>query len=181
MDPVEHLVTLDVREELRSGGEPLPRILNTVAALSPGQGLRLLATFEPKPLYAVLGQRGFSHQSQPLGEGDWEVIFSPPAVPKETLDTSNPIQPESTSLPSFDSWPKAAVFLDNRNLLPPDPLMRILEALQQMQKGNVLETLLDRDPVLLYRELESRGDVWHIDKEDPEGVRLWIKVGSTHE
>lgn len=47
-------LTLDVREELRRGGEPLPRIMETVRQLAPGQALRLLATFEPLPLYAVL-------------------------------------------------------------------------------------------------------------------------------
>ena len=37
--------TLDVRAELRGGGEPLPRILKAVGALAPGQALRLLVPF----------------------------------------------------------------------------------------------------------------------------------------
>ncbi len=49
-------LTLDVRPELRHGGEPLPRILQAVAQLEPDQPLRLLTTFEPIPLYAVLGR-----------------------------------------------------------------------------------------------------------------------------
>jgi len=49
---------LDVRPELRAGGEPFGRIMQAVAGLAPGQGLRLLATFEPVPLYAVLSRKG---------------------------------------------------------------------------------------------------------------------------
>ena len=51
-------LTPDVRPELRAGGEPFPRIMQAVASLEPGQALRLLATFEPIPLYAVLGRKG---------------------------------------------------------------------------------------------------------------------------
>ena len=43
-------LTLDVRPELRNGGEPFARIMQAVGDLAPGQALRLLATFEPIPL-----------------------------------------------------------------------------------------------------------------------------------
>ena len=72
-------LTLDVREELRRGGEPLPRILGAVGSLASGQTLRLLVNFEPLPLYALLGRKGFDHQAVCHGEGDWEVLFSPQA------------------------------------------------------------------------------------------------------
>ena len=44
-------LTLDVRPTLRAGGEPFAQIMQAVASLEPGQALRLLATFEPVPLY----------------------------------------------------------------------------------------------------------------------------------
>src|SRR6185437_10445310 len=69
-------LTLDVREELRGGGEPLPRLLQAVRDLAPGQALRLLATFEPLPLYALLARKGFGHRAVRVGEGDWEVLFA---------------------------------------------------------------------------------------------------------
>lgn len=71
------LSTLDVREILRAGGEPFSKIMEAVNALSPGQGLRLLATFKPVPLFGVMAQRGFGHTEQEIGDGDWEVIFTP--------------------------------------------------------------------------------------------------------
>ena len=71
------LVTLDVRDILKSGGEPFSDIMRTVESLAPNQGLRLLAIFKPVPLFSVLGQRGFSHTEREIGGGDWEVIFTP--------------------------------------------------------------------------------------------------------
>lgn len=73
------LSTLDVREILRAGGEPFSKIMEAVNALSPGQGLRLLATFKPVPLFGVMTQRGFGHTEHEIGGGDWEIIFMPSA------------------------------------------------------------------------------------------------------
>jgi uncharacterized protein (DUF2249 family) len=71
------LSTLDVRDILKAGGEPFSQIMQAVEALTPGQGLRLLATFKPVPLFSVMAQRGFGHAEREIGGGDWEVIFTP--------------------------------------------------------------------------------------------------------
>jgi hypothetical protein len=44
------IVELDLQPMLRAGGEPFEKIMQTVAALGPDQGLRLFATFKPTPL-----------------------------------------------------------------------------------------------------------------------------------
>ena len=71
------LSTLDVRDILKAGGEPFSQIMQAVETLVPGQGLRLLATFKPVPLFNVMAQRGFGHTEREIGGGDWEVIFTP--------------------------------------------------------------------------------------------------------
>lgn len=68
-------VTLDVREDLRRGQEPFPRIMATVRALGPDEGLELYATFEPRPLYAVMAELGFDASAEQLPNGDWRVRF----------------------------------------------------------------------------------------------------------
>ncbi len=68
---------LDVRPILRSGGEPFQEIMGAVASLRAGQGLRLLATFKPTPLFSVMASKGFSHEAREIGGGDWEVLFQP--------------------------------------------------------------------------------------------------------
>ncbi|MGH8302053.1 MAG: DUF2249 domain-containing protein [Steroidobacteraceae bacterium] len=162
-------LTVDVREELRRGGEPLSRILQAVNELVPGQALRLLATFEPLPLYAVLGSKGFGHSAKSLGAGDWEVIFTPEAVPVRQAGAAR-----VASDASLAGWPKPSTYLDNRGLEPPAPLVRILDALERLGAGEVLEALNERDPVFLYPELQARGAAIHTDKVSG-GIRILIR------
>jgi len=79
MPPVT--ITLDVREDIRGGREPFPRIMEAVGRLRDGEQLRILAPFEPRPLIGVLAAQGFTANISPLDGGDFEIIFStPPAV-----------------------------------------------------------------------------------------------------
>lgn len=162
---------LDVREELRNGGEPLPHILEAVEKLAPGQALKLFATFEPLPLYAMLARKGFDHSATHLGEGDWEVLFTPGAAkPKAKAEKPKSV----TSATSTEGWPAPSAHLDNRGLQPPEPLVRILDALEHLTPGQVMEAINERDPVFLYPELEARGAAIHTDKQ-ADGVHLLIR------
>lgn len=49
------------------------------------------------------------------------------------------------------------VVLDARGLEPPEPMIRILEALASLPKDSDLQALTDRRPVHLYPLLEQRG------------------------
>jgi uncharacterized protein (DUF2249 family) len=68
---------LDVRPELESGGEPFVRIMEAVASIKPGGTLVIIAPFEPIPLYDVLGERGFSHETARVADDKWVVRFAP--------------------------------------------------------------------------------------------------------
>jgi uncharacterized protein (DUF2249 family) len=72
----EDIVTLDVRESLKSGREPFGVIMQAAARLAVGQKLLLIAPFEPVPLYGVMAQRGFECHATERGDGAWEVLFS---------------------------------------------------------------------------------------------------------
>lgn len=67
---------LDVRPELERGGEPFVRIMEAATALVPGQTLVLIAPFEPVPLYAALGGRGFTHETARAAADEWVVRFT---------------------------------------------------------------------------------------------------------
>jgi uncharacterized protein (DUF2249 family) len=68
-------LTLDVRPFFANGRPPLPAIMNAVHQLQPGQALILIAPFEPAPLYQLMGERGYSHESRETGDGAWEITF----------------------------------------------------------------------------------------------------------
>lgn len=74
VDP-DGIEDLDVRKQLREGGEPFERIMAAAGGLPDGGVLRVRAIFEPRPLYSVMASRGFEHWSEELGEEDWRVWF----------------------------------------------------------------------------------------------------------
>lgn len=144
-------VDVDVRPILRAGGEPFSVIMAALDHLEPGQGLRLYATFKPLSLFAVMADKGFAHAANEIDGGEWEVLFTP----AETAVTT----PSSRVQPA-DSWPEPIFRLDNRDLDPPEPMVRILGAAEQLAPGETLSALLRREPVFLFPHLEKRGYRW---------------------
>jgi uncharacterized protein (DUF2249 family) len=65
--------------------------------------------------------------------------------------------------------------IDNRGLQPPEPMVRILSELGSLDAGEELVALMDREPMLLYPELERRGFSWSFD-EHGDGYRLVIRL-----
>ncbi len=164
-------VDLDVRPELRAGQEPFEKIMSAVATLPPGQGLRLFATFKPTPLLYVLGSQGFSHEAKELAGGEWEVLFRP-ADASASENVPSPV-------PGDDSaWPEPVRQIDNRDLDPPEPMVRTLAATETLQEGDVLSALLCREPVFLLPELAKRGHRWRGGFEaDGTTYKLLVRIG----
>ncbi len=168
-------VDLDVRPILRSGGEPFQMIMETVAALEPHQGLRLFATFKPTPLFRVLGSRGFSPEAKELTDGEWEVLF-------HRVEVSNPGgdgAPAAAPAADDTTWPEPVQHMDNRDLDPPEPMVRILAATETLAAGEVLSALLCREPVFLFPELAKRGHQWR-GAFEPDGTtyKVLVRIGA---
>jgi uncharacterized protein (DUF2249 family) len=148
------IITLDVRDEINQGREPFGKIMGTVARLRPDEKLRLIAPFEPLPLYSVLAKRGYSHASKQLESGDWEVVFTPGDGQKTEAkhDTS-----AAASSGVGTAKPSSYVDLDARGLEPPQPMVKILEALATLPADAGLRAQTDRRPMHLFAHLEERG------------------------
>lgn len=155
-------VTLDVREDLKKGREPFAKIMQTVSALKQNENLRLIAPFRPAPLFAVMNAKGFSHAAKQTTEGDWEVVFT-----REGKDGPASHEPVHRR-PSSDCAGKKYVEIDARGLEPPQPLVKILEALPQIPDESEIKALTDRRPVHLYAHLDERGYVGRTE-EQPDG------------
>jgi uncharacterized protein (DUF2249 family) len=146
-------IDVDVRPILRAGGEPFSIIMAALERLEPGEGLRLYAPFKPVPLFDVMARKGFAHREAELEGGEWEIRFMPDDGSLEAAE------PTSAAL-SAGNWPEPVVHLDNRDLDPPEPMVRILAALERLAPGQTLCALLSREPVFLFRELTKRGHDW---------------------
>lgn len=167
---------LDVRPILRAGGEPFAEIMKAVSSLAPGQGLRLFATFKPVPLFAVLAKKGFTHEETELEGGEWEVRFIPGAA--SPAEPATPAPAAGKPAVAEGDWPAPVQEMDNRELDPPEPMVRILAATEQMARGEVLTALLCREPAFLIPELESRGHAWKgAFEDDGTTYRIHIRIG----
>ncbi|MBI2393055.1 MAG: DUF2249 domain-containing protein [Deltaproteobacteria bacterium] len=164
--PAARIVDLDVREDLRAGREPFQRIVDAAKALPADGVLRVRAIFEPAPLYGVFAKRGFAHATERLGDEDWRVWFHRDA--QRRIATGGAPAPEPKSGDDV-------VFLDVRDLEPPEPMVRTLEALASLPRGGTLVQLNVRVPQLLLPKLAERGFTWEVREQSPDLVRLFIR------
>lgn len=169
------LRTLDVRTILEAGGEPFGEIMKATAALEDGQGLRLLATFNPVPLYSIMEGKGYSHQERQIEGGDWEVILMPRAAAAAAAAQA---APATTGAVDTAGWPAPSRTVDLRGMLPPEPLVLTLETLEAMAVGEVMEGCYDREPLLLYPELDVRGHPYQCDKRGANEYHVRIRRGA---
>jgi uncharacterized protein (DUF2249 family) len=63
---------LDVRDRDDS---PFPVISDALDDLGPDESLRLGNSFEPEPLYDVLADRGFDHETERVDDDEWHVTI----------------------------------------------------------------------------------------------------------
>ena len=165
------VIELDVREDLRAGREPFSRIMIVVEALRDTDVLHLRAIFEPVPLFRVLGKRGFLHESQAHAADDWSVWFWRSATGGSVSTTPASASPRQDDAPDDDEH---TVYLDVRGGTPPEPMMRTLVALEQLERGRTLIQINNRVPQFLLPMLAERGFAWEIDESRPDRVLLRI-------
>ena len=157
----ENIVTLDVREDLRQGREPFSKIMNVVAQLHSDENLLLVAPFEPAPLFSLLGKQGFDHKSQQIESGDWEVLFT-----RRNGEAVAFVPHEHSSCGAVKTEPTEIIDVDARSLEPPQPMVKILEALAVLPAGAKLRAHTERRPMHLYAQLEERGFVGETEEQN---------------
>jgi alkylhydroperoxidase/carboxymuconolactone decarboxylase family protein YurZ len=86
---LEAFETVDVRE---LHGNFLPTLTKKAAELSVGQGLHVIQSFEPAPLYAVMETMGFEHETVQEDDQTYHVYFYRVAAPVAASATP-PLQP----------------------------------------------------------------------------------------
>ena len=68
-----------------------PALKAKAATLKNGEGLHIIQTFEPHPLYAVMEGLGYEHHTEQRGEAEFHVWFC--RVEKKVGDSSAPFKP----------------------------------------------------------------------------------------
>lgn len=163
-------VELDLRDDMRIGREPFSRIMTAVRELADDQVLRLRTIFEPVPLFAALGKRGFRYESQEHAPEDWSVWFWRAAHEREVAES------EPVAATDADHESSATThWLDVRGLEPPQPMLRTLAAVESLPEGHELVQINVRVPQFLLPVLAERGYVFAVDESSPDRVLVRIQ------
>jgi uncharacterized protein (DUF2249 family) len=94
----DKFVVKDVRE---LKGNFLPAILKKADNLKLGEGLCIIQSFEPIPLYSALAEMGFEHETEKISDNEYRVYFCKVTVPERESDTEMPFKP--TAIVNFNT------------------------------------------------------------------------------
>ncbi|MDE3235227.1 MAG: DUF2249 domain-containing protein [Bacteroidota bacterium] len=170
----EQLFELDVRPILDNGKDPLNDILQQVKALQEGQTLKIINSFEPKPLMLLLGRQGFQSFTLHEATGVVATYFyknTNAILAGSTAAFPQPCNSWDDCLKKFEH--KMQV-IDVRNLEMPTPMLAILNALDNLQPGNALFVQHKRIPVFLLPELGERKFEYRVKQITDGDVQLLI-------
>lgn len=146
----DKIFNLDVRPILESGVDPFQNIMKAVKEIKEDEVLLIINSFEPIPLYTVLGKNGFEYWTEK--ENDvFKIYFY---KNKKVIHDENSLEQKAPPK-EFDY--KNVIELDVRELAPPEPMVKILETLSQVDENTVLLVHHHREPMMLYPKLEERG------------------------
>lgn len=162
-------VELDVRPLHERGEEPFGAIMGAVRDIPTGEVLQLRNSFEPVPLYDVLRMRGFEHVTRQRADDDWEILFFNTGA--KAAKKAAGAQPA----PAATTWVgDETITIDVSDLVPPEPMMRILAALEEMATGKTLMVHHARRPMFLYPQLDDLGYTHETRELGPSAFEILI-------
>ncbi len=135
--------------------------------LAVGAHFVLVNDHDPVPLY-------YQFAAQFPGAFTWDYLERGPeefAVKITRLATAPATEPIAPSTGGCASVRRDGAALDLRGLEPPEPMLRILGAIEELAAGGTLRAITDRKPVHLLAELDTRG-LAHSSHEQADGSWL---------
>lgn len=166
------IIEFDVRPILASGVDPLKQIMEKITPLQTGQVLKIINTFVPAPLVTLLGRQGYESHVETISDDLVHAYFfktakasgMEPELPSETDDWHVLLQKFEGHL----------IPMDVRSLEMPQPMITILEALDQLKAGSALLVNHKRVPVFLLPELKERNFEYRIQEISENEVMMLI-------
>jgi uncharacterized protein (DUF2249 family) len=157
--------TLDVRPLIGHGEDPFHVIMAKLEHLKENGVLCIEAPFDPIPLRRMLDGRGLLCHRHRVSDNYWKIFVSAP------IDMAEASPNVETGEPKV--WKDGDVsHIDVRGLPPPQPLYAVLSLLEGLDGANLVILHHEREPLLLFPELEERGWNWRHIAGEPGEVRL---------
>lgn len=151
---------LDVRPYLDRGEDPLKMIQNIIKALTDDQVLEIVLNFEPIPLIKIEERFGFEWMTV-VEDGLYHTLFKRGAN-MEYLPTGESKFIRDVTREEYDlvvgQYTDEIIEIDVRMLEMPEPMITILEKLEEMKQNpkSALKVYHKRVPQFLIPELEKK-------------------------
>lgn len=158
-------IELDVRDDLRKRMDPFKKIMDAVKNLNDKDQFILHTTFKPAPLIRVLKLKGYDCEAEKKEKDHWICTFYKKQDQKSSA---------AGQMDDKDGEKPTIHRLDNRGLIPPEPMVRTLNQLEKAQPGDQVIIWNDRVPVYLLEELEGLGYSYEIDQKDDGSAEVTI-------
>jgi len=175
-------IKLDVRADIENNNDPFRKIMAAVSGLSTGEVLLLVNSFEPVPLIRILEEKGYgiTVQHHCIDEVHTYIEHTPEtrSVPVSKAGAADPrAEADHQTEKEFEEKKKQfegrMVTIDVRSLPMPQPMMRILEALQELGEDKALFVYHKKVPMFLLPELKTQ-HFGHVLRQSPDGVHMII-------
>lgn len=168
----DQVIAFDVRPIIEEGRDPLSSIVAKVKSIPKGGVLKIINSFEPTPLIALLEKQGFESFVDPVEEHRVETYFYKAGdEPVKLGGKENNSEGWDYLIKRFEGKMQT---VDVRNLEMPKPMMTILELVEKLPQGNALFVFHKRIPVFLLPELKNRGFDFRIKEINENQVHLLI-------
>jgi len=167
--PALQEIILDVRPIIESGTDPFKIIMKTVKEMKDDEMLHLVNSFEPVPLYSVMETKGFTYVSEKRGD-EWHIWFW---RKEKTVRQADNGKKRSSNVENKEQGKIEEI--DVRGLEPPQPMVKILETLNQIDNNTTLLVHHHREPVLLYDKLEELGYEAEAEKIEENYYKVMIR------
>ncbi len=158
---------LDVRPLIARGEEPFSMISGAARRIPVGEALSLRSPFDPVPLREALGKQGFEAYTSGAGD-DWITIF------RRVREMGQKRTSKPAPVVRDDAPVTAEISIDVSELVPPEPMMKILGALEELPGGGQLTVHHVRRPMHLYPRLDEMGYAHSTTELAPDKVQLVI-------
>jgi uncharacterized protein (DUF2249 family) len=167
------LVALDVRDIIENGEDPFNLIQSTVEKLTEGQVLKIINTFEPRPLISFLSRQGFQSWVEILGDDLIETYFytSKAMANQNLLENSNNSDDWEAVKEKYKGRIKS---IDVSTLEMPQPMIFILETLESLDPEFALQVSHRKIPVYIFDELKEKGWEYLIHRVTEDEIQLLI-------
>lgn len=167
--------TLDVRDQIAKGMDPMKLILKTSEEIKEGESFLLINSFEPLPIMHLLKESGFSSK---LVKSEANLVHVYFTRERNSTITDSPenfiLLNENDFNKKLDEYGENITRIDVRDLEMPEPMVNILEETENLKNGFALYVDHKKTPQYLLPELENRQFKVYGYEIDDDNVKLLI-------